>query len=911
MSDTLNPIQQLNRLGQSVWYDNMYRALIDTGELQRLIDSGITGLTSNPTIFQKAISSSDDYDDSLIAHAAMGNGPADLFEALAIEDIQAAADLLRPVYDQTGSADGFASLEVNPHLAHDTEGTVEAAQRLFAALGRPNVMIKVPATPEGVPAIRRLIGQGININVTLIFSLEMYARVREAYLAGLEDLIGHGGDPSGVSSVASFFVSRVDTAVDGLIGGMDGALDSLLGEAAVANAKIAYQDFRYSFDSDRFRSMADRGARVQRPLWASTSTKNPDFSDVLYVETLIGRDTVNTMPDATLTAFLEHGTAIESIENEIEEARAAVSALEAGGISMEAVTTQLMHDGVTAFANSFDELIENIAAKRDRLLAVTAGPVGVSLGKVRATAHKAVASLEATNTVQRIWSGDHTLWSYDPTEITDRLGWLDVASSMLFEVDQLTEFAVGVRDEGIKHVVLLGMGGSSLGPEVLGQCLGRSEGWPELIVLDSTIPARVKRVAASIDPANTLFIVSSKSGTTIEPNMLYQFFRHLTEEAVGAVEAGSRFVAVTDAGTALDNLAQESGFRRVFRNPPEIGGRYSVLSYFGLVPAALIGFDIRGLLDSAIAMQELCGPSRAAFSNAGAWLGAVIGALANSGRDKLTILTSPSLDSFGLWVEQLVAESLGKSGRGVVPIIGEPIDCVSGSVDDRLFIYLKLAGEDSIKDTFADRLTANRQPVVRYQIEDIRGLGGEFYRWEFAIATAGAVMGVHPFDQPDVQTAKDLTEAALARFESDGSVPSLHREGSIQSLVSRMKSGDYLAILAYLEQTPDMDESLANLRSAIAVKYAIPTTLGYGPSYLHSTGQLHKGGAGNVAALMLTAPHAEDVEIPGANLTFGVLADAQASSDLEALRSAGRNTAAVVLDESSSTVEHLLSQHSD
>ena len=574
--------------------------------------------------------------------------------------------------------------------------------------------------------------------------------------------------------------------------------------------------------------------------------------------------------------------------------------------------------------------------------------------------------------VARVWAGDHTLWSDDPTEIADRLGWLDTPSSMLGSVDDLVAFAREVRDEGMRHVVLLGMGGSSLGAEALRQALSYSstvhphplpggegtftsdssagEGWPELIVLDSTVPARIASVLESIDPARTLFLVSSKSGTTVEPNMLYKLFRSVVERAAGAESAGDRFVAITDAGTALDELARRSGFRRVFRNRPDIGGRYSVLSYFGLVPAALIGFDVRGLLNSAVAMQTACGQgewrvisgegrglathhsslaTRAASTNPGAWFGAVLGSLALAGRDKLTILTSPSLSSFGLWAEQLVAESLGKNGKGIVPIVGEPVDALGAVGDDRLFVSLELAGEDSGLGALADRLVSDGRPLVRYRIDDVGDLGGEFYRWEFAIAVSGAVIGVHPFDQPDVQRAKDLTDKALARFERDGEAPSLESgewivisggerglathhsslatRAALSDLIASMKAGNYLAILAYLEQTPDMDAALAGLRSAIASKYGIPTTLGYGPRYLHSTGQLHKGGANNVAALMLTAPHAQDIEIPGEKFSFGVLADAQASSDLEALRSGGRNAVAVVLNEAVASVEELIS----
>ena len=893
MSPTTNALQALRRLGQSVWYDNMYRALIGSGELQRLIDSGVTGLTSNPTIFEKAVSSGDDYDDSLIAYAKGGLTPEDAFEALAIDDIRAAADLLRPVYEDTGGADGFASLEVNPHLAHDTEGTIRAAERLFSALGRPNAMIKVPATPEGIPAIRRLIGQGININVTLIFSLEMYARVRDAYVAGLEDLVHVGGDPGTVSSVASFFVSRVDTAVDGLLQDSGEKVDHLLGKAAVANARVAYQDFKETFATPRFLALSANGARVQRPLWASTSTKNPKYSDVMYVETLIGPDTVNTMPDATLTAFLEHGTARHSIEDDVHDARETLLALESAGISMDAVTTQLMHDGVKAFADSFDQLIENISAKRERLLAASAAPAGVSLGKARATADEAVATLEKSDAAARIWSRDHTLWSDDPTEIVDRLGWLDVASSMLGEVEDLTAFADHVRLNGIERVVLLGMGGSSLGPEVLARSLGSRPGFPELIVLDSTLPSRIRTVVETIDPARTLFLVSSKSGATIEPNMLYKFFRRLVEETEGPSSAGDHFVAITDPGTPLDDLAERDGFRRTFRNPPDIGGRYSVLSYFGLVPAALIGCDIRALLKGAIAMQTACGPEVRASANPGAWLGAVIGALARSGRDKLTILTSPSLAPIGPWVEQLVAESLGKSGAGVVPIVGEPPMAPELYGDDRNFVYLKLAGEDSDVDALAEDLALLRHPVIRYELEDLSDMGAEFYRWEFAIATAAAVIGVHPFDQPDVQRAKDLTGQALGKFESDGLAPDLSPRGSFSDLVADTKQADYIAILAYIEQTPETDLALNSLRATISARHRVPTTLGYGPRYLHSTGQLHKGGPDNLAILMLTARHAEDVGIPGEKFTFGVLADAQAASDMEALSAAGRRVVSV------------------
>ena len=361
----MDRLREIQRLGQSVWYDNISRDLLESGEIAGLVDAGVTGLTSNPTIFEKAISAGAVYDDALAALASQGLDANACYEQLAFEDIRCAADLLRPAHDASGGADGFACLEVSPKLAHDSEGTIAEALRLFAALDRPNAMIKVPATPEGIPAIRRLIGSGINVNVTLIFSLQAHCDVMEAYISGLEDLSAAGGDLSGVSSVASFFVSRVDTAVDSQLS--DGPAD-LMGRAAIANARLAYRNFRESFGGERFAALQAKGARVQRPLWASTSTKNPAYSDLLYIDNLIGPDTVNTMPPPTLTAFIDHGDVRRTIDVDDAGAEQTLAALEAAGVSMDAVTDKLLVDGVKAFADSFELLLANVEAKRALLL---------------------------------------------------------------------------------------------------------------------------------------------------------------------------------------------------------------------------------------------------------------------------------------------------------------------------------------------------------------------------------------------------------------------------------------------------------------------------------------------------------------------------------------------------------------
>ena len=521
---------------------------------------------------------------------------------------------------------------------------------------------------------------------------------------------------------------------------------------------------------------------------------------------------------------------------------------------------------------------------------------GHALGGYLPDLEATLADLHEHDVVRRLWGRDHTLWKPEPTEIANRLGWLTVTDLMREQVPALEAFAGAVRDDGFLHVVLLGMGGSSLGPEVLRQTFGSSRGYPELIVLDSTVPAWVRGVTEDIDPARTLFLVSSKSGTTTEPNAFYAHFRGRVEEAVGERAARRHFVAITDPGTPLERLAREKDFRHIFLNPSDIGGRYSVLSYFGLVPAALTGVGIVGLLDRADTMREGCAACVPAHDNPGAWLGAVMGTMARQGRDKLTLVTSPGIGSFGLWVEQLIAESMGKEGRGIVPVAGEPPMNATSYGEDRLFIYLRLEGDDNSQtDDAIDRIESSGHPVVRLDLRDRLDLGAEFYRWEFATAVAGHILGVHPFDQPNVQGAKDMTERVLGQYQSSGSLPDTSPSLSLPELLSGSRPGDYLAIMAYVRQTKEVDEALESLRRRVTERYGIATTLGYGPRFLHSTGQLHKGGPASGLFLQITADHGEDLPIPNYPYTFATLADAQALGDLEALQASGRRVARVHL----------------
>ena len=521
---------------------------------------------------------------------------------------------------------------------------------------------------------------------------------------------------------------------------------------------------------------------------------------------------------------------------------------------------------------------------------------GASLGDYLAGVESGLSGLKSRRVISRIWSGDHTVWKPDPTEISNRLGWLTVTDAMREQTPAMQALAQEVRAAGIRHVVLLGMGGSSLGPEVLRQTFGSAPGYPELIVLDSTVPGWVQSVTDAIDPAHTLFLVSSKSGSTTEPNMFYAYFRGLVEKAAGKDGAGQHFIAVTDAGTSLEKLAIDQGFRRVFANPPEIGGRYSVLSYFGLVPATLIGLDLSKLIDRADRMREETFSNVTVQENPGAWLGAVMGVLAQQGRDKLTLVTSPSIGSFGLWVEQLIAESTGKEGLGIIPVAGEPLTSPNHYGGDRLFVYLRLDGDNNDEsDRAVQAIQESGQPLVRLNLMDKYDVGAEFFRWEMATAVAGSILGINPFDQPNVQAAKDMTDSVLGQFERSGELPPMEASSSLGDLLSQGGPGDYLVIMAYIRQTPQVDQALDDLRRKVTARHGIATTMGYGPRFLHSTGQLHKGGPGSGLFLQLTGEHAHDLTIPGAPYTFGVLADGQAVGDLRALLASLRRAVRVDL----------------
>src|SRR5258707_5527894 len=875
----MNPVKALENHGQAVWLDLLARGFVAKGDLNKLIDSdGVKGVTSNPSIFEKAIGSSDEYDAPIGKTLKAGDRPvADLFEQLAIEDIQHAADVLRPVYDELDGKDGFVSLEVSPYLAMDTKGTIAEAERLWKDVKRKNLMVKVPATAEGLPAIKHLIGEGISINITLLFSQQVYLQVAEAELAGLEIYVGKGGDPFHVASVASFFVSRIDSMVDkeldqAIAKANDPTekerLAALKGKVAIANAKLAYQDYKRLFSGRRWEKLAAKGAKPQRLLWASTGTKNKDYSDVLYVEELIGPDTVNTVPPATLDAFRDHGKPRDSLEENIEDAKRVLEELEKSGISLDAITEELVRDGVKLFADAADKLYGAVAQKRAASLGGGIDRQQLALGDgIRKAVEKSTEDWRAAATIRRLWQKDKSVWTDD--DESKWLGWLN--SPAAADVADYEDFARRVKGQNFSDAVVLGMGGSSLGPEVLAETFAQKSGFPKLHVLDSTDPAQVRAMEETVDLAHTLFIVSSKSGGTTDPNVMTDYFFDRVSKTIAKEKAGHRFIAVTDPGSSLEKTAIKQGFARIFHGDPAIGGRYSVLSPFGLVPAAAAGIDIRSLITHTLAMVRSCGADVPPHENPGVQLGLALGLAGLEGRDKVTISSSKKIADFGAWAEQLIAESTGKDGKGLIPIDGEPLADPSIYGNDRFFIDIRTEGEDDAAHN--DRLAALEaagHPVVRIVMKSIDHIGQEFFRFEMATAVAGAVLGINPFNQPDVEAAKIKTRELTAAFEKTGSLPAerpvmataeadlftddknaaaLRKAGADGELGSWLKahfprasSGDYFALLAYIERNHAHIDALQHMQLELRDTRQVATGAEFGPRFLHSTGQAYKGG---------------------------------------------------------------------
>lgn len=920
---TIDAPSRITQLGQSIWYDNIQRNLLKSGELAGMIQRGdIRGVTSNPTIFQKAIAKSDDYNDVIQTMSWAGKDAEQIFYQLAIQDIRSAADLFLPLYIDSNNMDGYVSLEVSPYLAHNTEQTIYEAKRLWQEVNRPNLMIKIPATLAGIPAIKEVIASGINVNVTLIFSIERYEQVIEAFMQGIETRINSNLPVSHIASVASFFVSRVDSKVDALlkdiavVGSSPSEINSLMGKAAIANAALAYSVFEKEFYSPRFEQLKNQGAQYQRPLWASTSTKNPAYSDLMYVDSLIAPNSVNTVPPQTLDAIKDHCTPVLNISENQKTAQENLTKIESIGISFSKVTKELEEEGVQSFANSFTSLLATIDERRISYLQ--------ELGTLSQSVAEHVQTLITENIIPRMFSKDPTIWSStedEQKEIMNRLGWLDSPVNSQTLVKEIIDFAKKQISKGITDIVLLGMGGSSMAPEVfaaIGNAFNLSNNSVKLTVLDTTDPAQILDAVRTINPLQSLYIAASKSGSTTEVETLFAYFWHLLKSLLGE-RCGEHFIAITDPGTNLENLAKDLNFAMIFSGDPSVGGRFSALTSFGLVPAALCGLNIKQLLFSAALSRQNSLPENPVCINHAAVLGAILGEAALSGKNKLTILADPEVASFGAWLEQLVAESSGKDGKGIIPIEGEPVFPSEFYQDDRLFVYFRKSG--ALQEV-ADNLLAANQPVITEHLENGYTIGSQMFVWEFATAIACAILRVNAFNQPDVQDSKTRTQVKIELFTETGELGKNEAVFSndelemftnidligidsspshlIRAFLNTARPEDYIAINAYLPRDEYFGRQLLHFRKKIMQVTGSATTLGYGPRFLHSTGQLHKGGPDNCLFIQITMENNKhDVAIPGKPYTFGILQSAQAQGDLEALQARDRKFLRIHLKTSS------------
>lgn len=895
----MNNTAELTAFGQSIWLDYIRRDLIETGELADLIrERNVRGVTSNPSIFEKAISGSDLYTSTLRRLAWAGYGPESAFDVLSAEDIRAAADVFMPLYEETDGGDGYVSLEVNPRLAHDTQRTLQEARRIWEVVNRPNLMVKIPATLEGLPAIEDAVFEGININVTLIFSLHRYSEVMEAYLRGLERRVEKGYSIQHLASVASFFVSRIDSAVDSKLEAIAGAggtqaerAEALMGSIAVTSAQLAYAQFKSVFEGERFRRLKDKGARVQRPLWASTSTKNPAYPDTMYVDSLIGPDTVTTLPPETLEAFSDHGKSERTLDSqELSSLRMQLEALSFLGISLEEITDDLEKEGVKKFANAYEGLLKALETSMKALRK--------DIASVADEVEEAMAEMRREQAGRRIWGRDVSLWTDDEEgmeEAGKRLGWLALPEETPAELDSYQQLLEELREDGIERVLWLGMGGSSLAADVLSN-LFPDEGGLQLRVLDSTDPLAVSDAVDWAEPRKTLYVTASKSGTTAEPLAMLDFFWEAAAEL--GEQRGRHFAVVTDPGSALEKRAETEAFRKVIKAPSSVGGRYSALSAFGMLPAVLLGVDAETVLEGARSMAWLCGPNREPSINPGLSLAALMAAGVRTGRSILHLPADPELENLADWIEQLIAESSGKDGKGILPIVGQkPTSTGFGARD--MVVYLRSSGE-------YDRMQSvwRKAGVPFCALEtgpDAAGIGAAFFQWEFATAAACALLDVNAFDQPNVQLAKTKTVSLLDNYQKSGQLPSPETlwedeyfslagstPRSFDSLAAAVKDlalsaeGSYLALLVFLPQTSGHAKAVESMVNLFRQKANLTVSSGFGPRYLHSTGQLHKGGFPG-AYLVVTMDHEVDVEIPNRAYGFGVFEKAQALGDLQSL----------------------------
>ena len=827
-----------------------------------------------------------------------------MVDALAASVVRSAATLLLPIHERTNGRRGFAAAIFPPGAGADEY--LRRCETVAALVNRPNMMLGLPCTSAGLAAAERAAADGQGILMGPVASLEALTDALGACARGLTARRARGSPKGAHACIVAFDPGPVCAAVEAQLTAQPGGR----AERAAALADKTLPSVLQLAQAQVGAAQGDAeevGAIDLLVLTTWDKVKPGGGEGVPPGSTPVGqaaRD-LSESADDLLRVGLSGDWAMMS------SARAHFDALASLGISVGGIGIQADDAAQSAGAKQMRRIYSGVEA-----VAMT---MRAELGDLAPDFARVLHSLQDDRVAERVWRGDTTLWTQDPSEAGEasrRLGWLLLPEAMQAEVGELAKFADELGRDGFGHAVVLGMGGSSLAPDVFRRMLGGRRGL-QLHVLDSTDPEMVEKLARSIPVEETLFLVSSKSGTTTEPLALLEYFWAVAEPRLGK-QAGRHFAAITDPGTPLQHLAEERGFRRVFAGPPDVGGRYSALSAFGLVPAALIGADVAALLQGAEGMARACGPTVEAARNPGLHLGAFLGLAAERGRDKLTFLADRGLEPLEDWIEQLIAESSGKKGRGLLPVTHEVPGDSADYGADRAFAYLRDRGEQDARVT---ALARAGHPVAVLDVgAGESGLGAEFFRWEFATAVACHCMGVNAFDQPDVQRAKDRTSELLKSYRRQGALPTPQvlwqaqgvilegREGSLDvtpddslekvtaGMLEKCRAGDAICFLAYLPAAPSLDAEFQQSRSGLRQARRMASSLGYGPRYLHSTGQYHKGGPDRSVFILLTADRTTGVAVPGMGVTFNVLQRAQAIGDLQALLALGRRAYGFHLD---------------
>ena len=899
----MDPIQSVHSLGQSLWLDIIRRDSLDSGELADRVAAGeLRGATSNLTILESAILSSDSYSVDLRRLAQAGWTAEKIFNQLAVDDIRAAADAFLPLFEQTNGGDGFVSIDVNPEFADDTNRTIEEAKRLWDAVNRPNAMIKIPATLAGLPAIESSIRAGINVNATLIFSLGRYIEVMEAYMIGLEGRLEAGGSLDYVTSVASFFVSPIDIALDEQLREVFQRCEaegerasSLLGKVAIANSKLAYAQFVATFQGERFQKLATRGARVQRPLWASTSMKNPEYPDTYYVDNLIGPDTVNALSEASLKAFKDHGTPELTLPENISTARSQLQALDDLGISLDAAAEQLEVQGVSESAISYRSILGTIEEK--------AGAFQKEIAALEPKMRETLAEVELDEVGKRLWQQDVTLWverDREKARVRRWLGWLSEPARASTETAELTRFAEAL-DPAITTFVLIGSGGGTITAEMLARILAPPNGI-DLHTISTANPDDIRTIKRKIAPEATFYLlVDSSSGDGIEEHLLSTFW----EQALRKLEeqTGDHFVVITKDGSKLHHWAVEKGIQKIIEADKQDDFWLSPFNWTSLLPAAQAGADIQSFVQGGVGMTRACGPLVDVAQNPGLFLSSVLAAAFRSGRDKVTLFADPPLEPILKWIEGLLAAGRGKEESGFIPIWDEPPG--SGNVygDDRLFVYLRSSG--ALDRRLAGWIRADIPVLVLETSTNPEAIGEMLVQWQIGAAIAQHLLSVNPTDLDARHRTRAELQHILHRLERKGALPQADPLWQGDGVQLRAASRDLQFTGSGLSEVVDFILSESQEAGGLGLRLYTPMsiTLQGKVKRLRHTLRDQLGlfslaspagcdlcsdrGLKDMVYLILMVKPRKDEAIPGKNYTFGQLFEGQALSDLAAMKGYG------------------------